>query len=770
MKMERARSAVTNFFGRVPLAYTRFSLTPQTDGDASQVEMKLADDEECGDTTLGEPVLKHRQGNNGSRSLCLKILAVILLFFIGFLIGYLSNRGRVAATQELKVDGATTLETKVDGANEEENAEESYTQDSPSVLYWTDLKPLLDKRIELLKFKTSIQNLCGSTREAGSVNEESLAEMMDSEFTKMGLDKVWSDEHYVTLQDKGSSNKVQLFTSGNLETTFEPSSYVAYSPKGSITGNLVYGQYGRPEDFIALQSSNINVTGVLVLLRAGQIDFAEKVRNAELAKAAGVLIYPEPSDFTFPFESNLDIEAPFGHAHYGTGDPYTPGFPSFNHTQFPPSRSSGLPGIPVQSLSSKDGKTLIGKLDRKDCPSDWDVGCRLKDQYTVKLEVDNVLAQKKILNVFGVIKGFDDPDRYVVVGAQRDSWSTGVAKSVVGSSILLEVARVITQMVKEDQYKPRRSIVFASWSAGDFGAVGATEWLEGYLSTLHLKTISYISLDGAIQGAGLLQVFGSPLMYTMILKTLKEVPDPVANKDATLSAKVKSKNLIQPLSMTDSAYPFLAYSGIPSVSFSFTKNNKPYAHLGTTKDTFENFQKLVDVDSMCRAVANLATQIILRLTHDHKLPLDYVKYKEELRKISIELSAKRAEINSLNLTLDWLNSASGDFSRATATLKNSFDASDPENKPFLRLLNDRVMKVEHSLLSPYVSPKDSPFRHILYGYGNHTVQALKDHLSLIDETRFDKDVFKNQLALLTWTVQGAANALAGEIWEIYNEF
>lgn len=727
--------------------------------------MKLADDEECGDTAMGEPVLKQRETYNGSKSLCVKILAVILLFFIGFVIGYLSHKGPVAATQEARVDGVN----QEMGAEEDNGAMESYSEDSPSVLYWSDLKPMLDKRIELLRFQTSIKNLCGSTREAGSVNEESLAAVIDGEFTKMGLDKVWNDEHYVTLHDKGSSNKVQLFKSGTLEATFEPTSYVAYSPKGLVTGNLVYGHYGRPQDFRALQSSNINMTGVLVLLRSGQISFAEKVRNAELARAAGVLIYPDPSDFTFPSDLVQDIEAPFGHAHFGTGDPYTPGFPSFNHTQFPPSRSSGLPGIPVQSLSSRDGKSLLGKLDKEGCPLDWDVGCKLKNQYTVKLEVDNVLAEKRILNVFGVIKGFDDPDRYVVVGAQRDSWSMGVAKSVVGSSVLLEVARVITQLVKEDRYKPRRSIVFASWSAGDFGAVGATEWLEGYLSTLHLKTISYISLDGAIQGGGLLQVSGSPLMYTMILKTLKEVSDPSANGDVSLARA--SKNLIRPLTMSDSAYPFLAYSGVPSVSFSFIKNNKPYAYLGTTQDTFENFQKLVDVDSMCRAVANLAAQIILRLTHDHRLPLDYVKYKEELRKIAFDLHAKKAQINGLGLTLDWINSASGDFSRAATTLQNSFDSSDVENRPFLRSLNDRVMKVEHSLLSPYVSPKDSPFRHILYGYGNHTVQALKDHLSLImDETRFDKDAFKNQLALLTWTVQGAANALAGEIWEIYNEF
>lgn len=29
-----------------------------------------------------------------------------------------------------------------------------------------------------------------------------------------------------------------------------------------------------------------------------------------------------------------------------------------------------------------------------------------------------------------------------------------------------------------DDFRPRRSIIFASWSAGEFGSVGATEWLE----------------------------------------------------------------------------------------------------------------------------------------------------------------------------------------------------------------------------------------------------------------------------------------------------
>ena len=45
--------------------------------------------------------------------------------------------------------------------------------------------------------------------------------------------------------------------------------------------------------------------------------------------------------------------------HLGTGDPYTPGFPSFNQTQFPPVQSSGLPSIPAQPISADIASLLL---------------------------------------------------------------------------------------------------------------------------------------------------------------------------------------------------------------------------------------------------------------------------------------------------------------------------------------------------------------------------------------------------------------------------
>lgn len=81
------------------------------------------------------------------------------------------------------------------------------------------------------------------------------------------------------------------------------------------------------------------------------------------------------------------------------------------------------------------------------------------------------------------------------------------------------------------------------------------------------------------------------------------------------------------------------------------------------------------------------------------------------------------------------------------------------------------LKVEGTLLSPFVSPRESPFRHILLGSGEHTLAALLDHLNAIKEglESADLDQFKNKFALATWTIQGCANTLAGEVWNLDNQ-
>ncbi|XP_029883982.1 transferrin receptor protein 1 isoform X2 [Aquila chrysaetos chrysaetos] len=761
------------------MSYTRFSIARQTDGDNSHVEMKLAaDDEEGGE--IGRPEHLHanmpppwRRGKNR----CFLVIAAVLLLLIGFLIGYLSYSGRMQkASRCLDGSGKCEMTPTTSYLVDDDETEEEEVP-GPPVLYWPELRTLLSDKLSARRLEDNLrQRASKSSFEAGQSEDEGIASYIHDQFTSFLLDEVWNDEHYIKLQVKGSSNnKVSILENGEEEELESPDAYVAYSKSGSVVGKPVHVNYGLKADFQKLQKQGVSLNETIIIFRAGKITLAEKVANAEEAGAVGALMYLDPSDYKM-----TDALAPFGHAHLGTGDPFTPGFPSFNHTQFPPVESSGLPHIAVQTISSKAVGKLFRRMDGENCLLEWNsgvLGCKVMlsstSNMTVKLSVNNVMVDRKILNIFGAIKGFEEPDRYVVIGAQRDSWGPGAAKAGVGTAILLELAYVISDMVKHDGYKPRRSIIFASWSAGEYGAVGATEWLEGYSATLHAKAFTYINLDAAVLGFNHMKISASPLLYTLLERTMKGVKDPTKDS-GSLYDRVGSDwvKTVVPLGLDNAAFPFLAYSGIPVVSFGFCNKEEEYSFLGTTEDTVENLKRTEKLYALMRAAAEVAGQIALRLTHDHELFLDFERYGEELLAFQEKFLPYYRDVKALGLTLNWLFFARGDFQRATDALRRDIANSDRENRVVRRALNDRIMKVEYDFLSPYLSPKDTPFRHIFFGKGSHTLQSLLENLQLLRTSRDSVNVnmLKEQLALVTWTIKGAANALVGDIWDTDNEF
>ncbi|NWZ61960.1 TFR1 protein, partial [Acrocephalus arundinaceus] len=764
-------------FGGEPTSYTRFSIARQTDGDNSHVEMKLAADEEEGGET-GRPEHMHASmppPRRNGKNLCFIIIAAVLLLLIGFLIGYLSYRGRMQRFNRC-LDGSGNCEMTPtasyfsdDGMEEEEVA-------GPRILYWPELRKMLSAKLSAVRLEGNLRQREGKNSfEAGKAEDENTASYIHDQFTSFRLDDVWNDEHYVRLQDKGSSkNQVFIIEDGEEELE-SPDAYVAYSKSGTVTGKPIYVNYGRKEDFQQIRAMHGPMNGSIIIFRAGEITLAEKVANARKEGAVGALMFLGPSN-----NKRADSYVPFGHAHLGTGDPFTPGFPSFNHTQFPPVESSGLPHIPVQTISRQAAAKLFGKMDGAKCLEDWTsgiMGCKVTvssdSKVTVKLTVNNVIVDRKILNIFGVIKGFEEPDRYVVLGAQRDSWGPGAAKAGVGTAILLELARVISDMVKNDDYRPRRSIIFASWSAGEYGAVGATEWLEGYSTTLHAKAFTYVNLDTAVLGSKHVKISASPLLYSLLETTMKRVKDPAKDSDS-LYNRVGSEWIerVVPLDLDNAAFPFLAYSGIPVVSFGFYDENDEYPFLGTTEDTLANLkEKTGMLYPLMRTAAEVAGQIALRLTHDHELFLDFDRYCEELLSFQEKLRQLDSNVKALGLTLNWLYFARGDFQRAADALRRDIANSDRENRIVRRALNDRMMKVEYDFLSPFLSPKDAPFRHIFFGKGSHTLKSLLENLEQLgaNKTSVDVNELKEQLALVTWTIKGAANALVGDIWNTDNE-
>ncbi|XP_005742010.1 transferrin receptor protein 1-like [Pundamilia nyererei] len=766
--MDQARSAMSQIFNNEPHSYTRFNLPDNMEGDTSQVEMIQSSDmnEEVGENG-DEDHLSHKSNRQPhvaqnfectTKSLCFMAATIVFTFVIGYLTGYLVHKNK-----DLNCSCATS--------------EDDITHETGAVPFmdWDDVRKLLGDKLNTSNLEIALSQLNSSNHRAGSPGDEDLGNKVITKFKEYGM-KTWTDEHFVKVQDPPASGYNRIVFKNESEE--HPTGFLSYSASGTARGAVLYAHYGQEEDFQQLKNMNINMNNRVMLVRAGRISFAEKVANAAKVNASAVLIYPDPIDYPIGNDTSL-----FGHVHMGSGDPYTPGFPSFNYTQFPPVQSSGLPHILAQTITTGMGTKILRQLGGRTQPEGWGSINRLGDESDViTVEVNNVLTEKRINNVFGVIKGFVDADRYVVIGAQRDAWGPGFAASSVGTSVLVELARSISDMVENDGFKPRRSMVFASWSAGEYGSVGATEWLEGYLSSLSMKAVAYINLDGIVTGQNGFKVAASPLLHSLVQNALKEVN---YDKDTSLLSQFGKNNwesaILEPLRMDSAAYPFLAFSGIPSVAFRFHSGSSDYPYFGTILDTRENLNSVTasQVPQLAVRAGQFAGHIVLRLVHDHLLQMDLKKYNQLIRSHVVQINARVKTVQRLQpqllpktLTGQWLVMASGSYNRLSSILTADIQNSDLENVEMCRMINDRIMTVERNFLSPYVSPIDSPFRHILLGSGPHTLKALSSHLDALKSAspEANAELFRNKLAQATWTIQACANSLAGDIWSLDNEF
>lgn len=74
-------------------------------------------------------------------------------------------------------------------------------------------------------------------------------------------------------------------------------------------------------------------------------------------------------------------------------------------------------------------------------------------------------------NVFAVIRGSQEPDRFVLLGNHRDAWTYGAVDPNSGTAALLDIARRYALLMRLG-WNPRRTIILCSWDAEEFGMVG----------------------------------------------------------------------------------------------------------------------------------------------------------------------------------------------------------------------------------------------------------------------------------------------------------
>ena len=187
--------------------------------------------------------------------------------------------------------------------------------------------------------------------------------------------------------------------------------------------------------------------------------------------------------------------------------------------------------ILAQPISYNTAREIFDQIRGRSAPPEWQgnlnftyrLGPEMMSGRQLRLKINNKNVQKKIFDVFAEIPGDTEPDRYVIVGHQRDSLSLGAFKSASGTGVLLELARIFSKLYYEHGWRPRRTIMFASFSGEEFNLIGSSEWLQEMEKILSVRAVAYINVAKLVSGGDILKVIASPLLYDLIYSVTSQV-------------------------------------------------------------------------------------------------------------------------------------------------------------------------------------------------------------------------------------------------------
>lgn len=596
----------------------------------------------------------------------------------------------------------------------------------------------------------------------------------------------------LTIFDKDGKETEQITVVEEKLDSFEKATktelkppYLAYSASGQVEGELVYANFGSEADFRELVKLGVPVKDTVVLIRYGGISRNKKIKYAEQMGVKGVILFsdPEKCSPTGIFYPNSWYLPPSG-VQRGTllqkrGDALSRGYPAINGMYRRPLKDvTYLPKVPVQPLGFGDAEKLLKQLDGVEPPSkSWQgklnvtYNINSKTKRKIRLHVNVSLETRDIKNVVGVIKGSVEPDRLVIVGNHRDAWGYGAADPSSGTAVMLEVARVLG-LLKQKGWQPRRTIIFGSWDAEEFGLLGSTEWVEEHASVLSHQAVAYLNVDTAVQGNHTIELKSTPELVDTFFDAAKKVKDP-DGKDSLYDVWVKKNNEAKLRNKEEPRHqmfregsdymPFYNGLGIPSMDFRYTFDTREqgvfkYPVYHTIHDNFEWLTKFVDPDFRYHtAIAKVLTQMTLSFADSTLLPFNFIRYSSNMYR-RVKLMEHVAGKQGVNHICDYsmLKKVTVKLKTACQEFHKYLDNLDTSDVLAVRRANDKMLLFERTFVTIEDLPGESSTRHVFHTAG---VAKAMDALVRNRTSPVYQKEFKMKYSILTYHVMMATHAL-----------
>jgi N-acetylated-alpha-linked acidic dipeptidase len=420
----------------------------------------------------------------------------------------------------------------------------------------------------------------------------------------------------------------------------------AYSGNGASEAEVVFANYGLPADYRTLDSAGVSVAGNIVLVRYGRSFRGIKAREAETRGAGALLLYSDPASDGFvrgdvypdgPMRPARGVQR--GSILNATGDPSTPDGPSTaGSDRIPEEEMVGVAAIPVLPIGYGAAGELLTYLGGPIAPETWQGGLEMTYRLGPGPTRARVEARAErgedafhpAYNTIAVLPGRVWPEEWLVIGAHRDAWGPGAIDNVSGTAGVVEVARAFAVAAARG-LRTRRTIVFATWDAEEWGVIGSIEWVEANAERLQSSVVAYVNLDAPVSGHS----FGaasSPELKTLAREAPRRVTDPISGAtvfEAWLSrvtedareGEVPTVPPVGDLGGGSDHKGFYQHLGIPCIGFGFGGRGGVYHSM---YDTPRWMQEFGDPGYLYHAAtARIAAVVLARMANAEILPFDH---------------------------------------------------------------------------------------------------------------------------------------------------
>nr|WP_294941776.1 transferrin receptor-like dimerization domain-containing protein [uncultured Mucilaginibacter sp.] len=444
--------------------------------------------------------------------------------------------------------------------------------------------------------------------------------------------------------------------------------YNAWSADGDVRGQLVFVNYGLPDDYLKLDAMGIDVKGKIVIAKYGRSWRGIKPKVAYEHGAIGCIIYSDPADDGYS-AGDVYPKGAYKNEHgvqrgsvmdmvLYPGDPLTPGLGATKDAKrLDRKDATTILKIPVLPISYHDAQPLLAALDGPVAPDGWAGALPITyhiggGKAIVHLKMEFNWDMVPAYNVIAKIKGSGYPDEWVMRGNHHDAWVNGANDPISGQAAMLEEARAIGDLLKTG-WKPKRSIIYCSWDGEEPGLVGSTEYAEDHAKELQQKTVVYINSDS--NARGFLGAGGSQALEGFIDEVTQGVTDPqtkvsvferkkasqLVNASSTADKKEILESKGQKLSALGSGSDFssfLQHLGITTLDLGFGGEDGG-GEYHSIYDSFDDYKRFKDPDfAYGVALAQTAGHTVLRMANAEVLPFDFRSLQATISKYATELS------------------------------------------------------------------------------------------------------------------------------------